>query len=105
MPHAIAARKPRSADSWTRGSDGERKGEGVEGRDAGGPVRGVMTPDPITLPPSALGYDVLNIMLERRIGHLPVVEDGRLVGIITERDLIRVAAMLFEKQLRENDEE
>ena len=44
-------------------------------------------------------------MRTHRIGSLPVVEDGRLVGIITERDLIRVAAMLFEKHLRENDAE
>nr|MCS5603436.1 DUF294 nucleotidyltransferase-like domain-containing protein [Paracoccus sp. (in: a-proteobacteria)] len=65
----------------------------AEGRDAGGPVRGVMTPDPITLPPSALGYDVLNIMLERRIGHLPVVEDGRFVGMISQTDLTRVQAI------------
>ena len=34
------------------------------------PVAEVMTPDPVTLPPSALGTDVLNAMLERRIGHL-----------------------------------
>ncbi len=32
------------------------------------PVSAVMTPDPVTLAPTALGYDVLNVMLERRIG-------------------------------------
>jgi CBS domain-containing protein len=42
-------------------------------------VGAVMTRDPVTLPPSALGSDVLHIMLERRIGHLPVVENGALV--------------------------
>ena len=41
-------------------------------------------------------------MRQHKVGCLPVVEEGsRLVGIITERDLIRVAAMLFEKHLRE----
>jgi CBS domain-containing protein len=40
-------------------------------------------------------------MRKCKVGCLPVVEAGRLVGIITEGDLIRVAAMLFEKHLRE----
>jgi CBS domain-containing protein len=30
-------------------------------------------PDPVSLLPEALGSDILHIMLERRIGHLPVV--------------------------------
>jgi CBS domain-containing protein len=30
-------------------------------------------------------------MLERKIGCLPVVEDGRLVGILTESDFLRFA--------------
>lgn len=65
----------------------------AEGRDPHRPVREVMTADPVTLPPSALGYDVLSIMLERRIGHLPVVEDGHFVGMISQTDLTRVQAI------------
>lgn len=65
----------------------------AEGRDVTTPVREVMTPDPITLSPSELGYDVLNIMLERRIGHLPVVENGRFVGMVSQTDLTRVQAL------------
>lgn len=57
------------------------------------PVMAVMTRDPITLPPSALGSDVLHLMLERRIGHLPVTEGGRLVGIVTQTDLTRFQAV------------
>jgi CBS domain-containing protein len=57
------------------------------------PVGAVMTRDPVTLPPSALGSDVLHIMLERRIGHLPVVEGGALVGIVTQTDLTRFQAV------------
>lgn len=57
------------------------------------PVAGVMTRDPITLPPSALGSDVLHLMLERRIGHLPVTEGGKLVGIVTQTDLTRFQAV------------
>ena len=65
----------------------------AEGRDAHTPVGQVMTPDPITLSPDQLGYDVLHIMLERRIGHLPVVSGGRFVGMVSQTDLTRVLAM------------
>ncbi len=57
------------------------------------PVAEVMTRDPVTLAPSALGSDVLHIMLERRIGHLPVVEGGALVGMVTQTDLTRFQAV------------
>lgn len=57
------------------------------------PIAQIMTPDPITLPPSALGSDVLHLMLERRIGHLPVTDGGRLVGIVTQTDLTRFQAV------------
>lgn len=65
----------------------------AEGLDPRAPVRKVMTPDPISLPPSALGSDILHIMLEKRIGHLPIVENGRLVGMITQTDLTRFQAV------------
>ena len=57
------------------------------------PVAAVMTRDPVTLPPSALGSDVLHVMLERRIGHLPVVENGVLIGMVTQTDLTRFQAV------------
>lgn len=56
-------------------------------------VRDVMTADPISLPPSALGSDVLHIMLEKKVGHLPVVDSGRFAGMITQTDLTRVQAV------------
>ena len=48
-----------------------------------------MTPDPISLRPESLGSDILHIMLERRIGHLPVVQDGKLIGIISIGDVVK----------------
>lgn len=65
----------------------------AEGRDPQRAIAQVMTPDPHSLPPSALGLDVLNLMLEHRIGHLPVVEDGRFIGMITQTDLTRLQAI------------
>jgi acetoin utilization protein AcuB len=46
-----------------------------------------MTAAPITVAPSTPVPKVQALMLNRRIRHLPVVEEGRLVGIITDRDV------------------
>lgn len=64
----------------------------AEGREADTPVAQVMTPEPETLPRDALGSDVLRRMLQRGIGHLPVVEDGSVLGIVTQTDLTRYQA-------------
>ncbi|MFN4160021.1 MAG: DUF294 nucleotidyltransferase-like domain-containing protein [Gemmobacter sp.] len=73
----------------------------ASGIDAFGPVSGIMTPDPVHLPPEALGSDILHIMLERRIGHLPVVEGGRLVGMVTQTDLTRFQAVSSAQLVRD----
>lgn len=49
----------------------------------------IMTKQPITLTPDALAFDALASMMQRAISHVPVVEEGRLVGILTQTDLIR----------------
>lgn len=57
-----------------------------------GVVREIMMGSPVTLKPEDtldLANDVIAL---GRIRHIPVVDDGRLVGIITERDLIGAAA-------------
>ncbi|PKP62923.1 MAG: histidine kinase, partial [Alphaproteobacteria bacterium HGW-Alphaproteobacteria-8] len=65
----------------------------AEGRDADTLVGAVMTPDPLTVAPGALGFDALVAMTERGISHLPVAEDGRLVGILTATNLVRRQAV------------
>lgn len=65
------------------------------------PVADVMTRDPITLPPSALVADVLHKMVERGITHMPVVEGGALVGILTQTDLTRFQATSSASLIRE----
>src|SRR5262245_36378 len=57
-----------------------------------GVVREIMMGSPVTLKPGDtldLANDVISL---GRIRHIPVVDDGRLVGVITERDLIGAAA-------------
>ena len=65
----------------------------AEGRAIDTPLSTVMTPDPLSLSPQSLGSDILHMMLEHRIGHLPVVRDGKLLGMITQTDLTRFQAI------------
>jgi CBS domain-containing protein len=57
-----------------------------------GVVREIMMGNPVTLKPADtldLANDIISL---GRIRHIPVVEDGRLVGLLSERDLIGAAA-------------
>lgn len=60
------------------------------------PVRDVMTAEVVTIGPGAPLADAVQLMLERRIGCLPVVEDGRLVGLLSESDCLRHLARLLD---------
>lgn len=51
-------------------------------------ARDIMTADPATVGPEALVTDAAKIMTEKNIGALPVVDDGELIGLVTEGDLI-----------------
>ena len=52
-------------------------------------VRSVMTLDPIVVSPGDNVKDVSDMMLEKRMQQFPVVENGKLVGLITSYDLWR----------------
>ena len=65
----------------------------AEGIDTSLPVSRIMTPDPITLRSDSLGTDVLHVMHERHIGHLPIVDSGELRGMVTQTDLTRLQAL------------
>jgi CBS domain-containing protein len=51
-------------------------------------VEEVMSSELLTTTPDALLSEAARIMSERKIGCLPVVEDGKLVGILTEGDFV-----------------
>jgi len=46
--------------------------------------------DPISIGPDATVRDAARLMMEHKIGCLPVLEDDRLVGIVTETDMLQV---------------
>jgi len=52
-------------------------------------VKEVMTNDPVTIGPDAPLAEAARLMLQRKIGCLVVVQDGRLAGILTESDFVK----------------
>jgi CBS domain-containing protein len=61
-------------------------------------IREIMLTDPITIGPSASIVEAMEIMRTRKIGGLPVVKDGELIGMITVLNLLQVTGRLI-KQL------
>jgi acetoin utilization protein AcuB len=58
--------------------------------DSGAPVERIMTRDVITVTEYTALEEAARIMADHKISSLPVVRNGRLVGIITETDLFRI---------------
>ncbi|MGH2656857.1 MAG: CBS domain-containing protein [Actinomycetota bacterium] len=56
------------------------------------PVSEVMSKELITVEPGTSLREAARIMTERWIRHLPVLESGRLVGVVSQRDLAGVLA-------------
>tara|TARA_B100000965_G_scaffold402513_1_gene428620 strand:- start:118 stop:2043 length:1926 start_codon:yes stop_codon:yes gene_type:complete len=74
-----------------------------EPRDKQIPVKRIMhrlEDDLIIVGPETLTIEALEIMRTHRVGCLPVVKDERLIGVVTERDFMRIAAQLLENTLR-----
>lgn len=67
-------------------------------------VRRIMTKDPIVVSPDDIVKDVSNMMVSKKIQQIPVVEDGKLVGLITSYDLwrdLKQSPNSEERQVRE----
>jgi CBS domain-containing protein len=69
----------------------------LEGHDMGKtPVHRIMTKDMVTVSPGLDVFDALLLMKDANVRHLPVVDDGKLVGFVTMKDILRVQPNLFE---------
>ena len=53
------------------------------------PIERVMTRDPITVASSTTVEEVMALFTNKRFRHLPVVDDGRLVGLVSIGDVLR----------------
>lgn len=63
----------------------QAKGEAV--LDA--PVRSIMTSEVHTCSPDTYVHDLMVLMTERRIRHVPVIADGRMTGIVSIGDVVK----------------
>lgn len=62
-------------------------------------VKDIMIRNPISVTPETPTIDAIRVMRKHKIGSLPVVRDGRLVGLITEREFIHVAGQLLDESM------
>ncbi|HEX4943453.1 MAG TPA: CBS domain-containing protein [Usitatibacteraceae bacterium] len=51
-------------------------------------VEEIMTPNVVCVSPRAKSRDCMGLMSERNIRHLPVVDEGRVIGMVSIRDIV-----------------
>ncbi|MFW5487570.1 MAG: CBS domain-containing protein [Desulfovibrio sp.] len=65
--------------------------------DSGIPVREIMRRDVLTIGPDIPVRDAAEILLENKYGCLPVLDSGKLVGILTEADFLKLTISLIDE--------
>jgi signal-transduction protein with cAMP-binding, CBS, and nucleotidyltransferase domain len=63
----------------------------------------IMTADPDTLDPSDSAGDALDMMRSRSFRHLPVSKDGKIMGMVSVRDLYSAVKADLEDDIRETE--
>jgi CBS domain-containing protein len=61
------------------------------------PVRAIMTSPVVRVRPDQTVEDALSLVTDRRVRHLPVMDDGRLLGLVSIGDLVK--AIIAEQRL------
>ncbi|MDG7016000.1 MAG: CBS domain-containing protein [Nitrososphaerota archaeon] len=84
-------------------SDVMRQLVGKGGKDLDEPSEALASKPLVAVPPDTEIWEAFMIMLRRKIRRLPVTQDGKLVGIVTERDLFKwVVSVLYEPNVPED---
>ncbi|MCA9870302.1 MAG: CBS domain-containing protein [Caldilineae bacterium] len=68
-------------------------------------VKSCMTPNPITVARTTPVLDVVRLLRQHKIGGLPVVENGAVVGIVTTTDVLDYLIVLLEREQGEGSAE
>ncbi len=63
-------------------------------------IKDVMKTELVTVGPQTPTLEALTLMRQKSIGCLPIVQGGKLVGMVTAHDFLTVSARLFEERLR-----
>nr|WKN36696.1 CBS domain-containing protein [Tunicatimonas sp. TK19036] len=61
------------------------------------PVREVMVTDLVTAKPDMLVADAIELIIDSEISCLPIVQRGKLMGIVTEHDFVHVSRHLYQE--------
>jgi len=76
--------------------------EGFDGSaDEAPPVKAIMDSDPVSVAPETPTLEAIDLLRRYKVSCLPVVKDGKLVGIVSERDFMPIAYELLEDKLKE----
>ena len=57
-------------------------------------VSSIMTVEPVTIAPSATPDEAVRLMDEHGVRHLPVLEGGKLLSVVSDRDLLEATGWL-----------
>jgi CBS domain-containing membrane protein len=84
-------------NAWvSHGQPGLERPEGIA---AEVPVEVLMEKDVLTVDPDTTAAEAARLLISYRFGCLPVVDHGKLVGIVTESDFVRFARRFFEWEM------
>ncbi|MCC7012921.1 MAG: CBS domain-containing protein [Planctomycetes bacterium] len=64
-------------------------------------VRDIMRGDVVTVTPDTSTHHAIELMRRNKIGCLPVVQEGKLVGVLTEHDFMELASVLLDRWLKD----
>ena len=75
------------------------------GRDpAGTSLADIMTKNPKTMAPETPVVDALNVMQKNGYRHVPVIEDGKVIAIVSLRDIFLEVRRSLEQDIQDSDE-
>lgn len=60
-------------------------------------AKDIMNSNPLTISPNATIHEAMSIMRKNMIGCLPVIQNGELIGIITEMDFLKISGRLIDR--------
>jgi CBS domain-containing protein len=76
--------------------------EGFDPReDEAPPVRDIMERNPVSVSPETKTLEAIDVMRRNEVSCLPIVDDGKLVGLVSESDFLPLAYDLLEDRLRQ----
>jgi CBS domain-containing protein len=75
-----------------------RRLRGFAGTLLGQPVSSLMTPHPVACKREDTVDEVMQMMTGRHFRHMPVVEDGRLIGVISIGDVVKTKIEVTENE-------